>query len=75
MAVADFATKAIQRPHSNTRLPRFGPQYVLDALVWLVAILLVLVLRYDFDLSRIAWRRATTERFVDHSSNERGQYL
>lgn len=36
-------------------LVRFGSQYALDALAWIVALVLATLMRYDFALHRMAW--------------------
>jgi FlaA1/EpsC-like NDP-sugar epimerase len=55
MAVGDFATTRMQELHRSVPLVRFGTQYVFDAAAWVIALLLAETLRYEFNLTQIAW--------------------
>ncbi|MET3769743.1 dTDP-glucose 4,6-dehydratase [Marisediminicola sp. UYEF4] len=55
MALSDLAVGKMQALYENGPVSRFGTQYVLDALAWTVAILLAVLLRYDFALDQITW--------------------
>ncbi|MDJ0323902.1 nucleoside-diphosphate sugar epimerase/dehydratase [Cryobacterium sp. PH31-AA6] len=54
MAISDFATTRMQELHGSVPLVRFGTQYAFDAGAWGVALFVAEVLRYEFELQRIA---------------------
>jgi len=55
MAVNSFAYRTIVRVATNGPATRFGTQFAVDALAWAVAIVASNVLRFEFDLDKIAW--------------------
>src|SRR5680860_721038 len=55
MRVADGATSRIQALNRSTPVVRFGTQFGWDAMSWVVALVLAQVLRYDLQVSQIAW--------------------
>ncbi|MCU1546594.1 MAG: polysaccharide biosynthesis protein [Homoserinimonas sp.] len=55
MSLTDYAMKRMQALYSNGPLSRFGTQYLFDALAWAVALTLAQILRYEFDVTRVAW--------------------
>ena len=55
MVLTDLAVRKMQALYNNGPLSRFGTQYMLDALSWAVAIVLAVLLRYDFALDRVTW--------------------
>ena len=46
----------MQRLYSNGPISRFGTQYALDAIAWVLAIVLAAIFRWDFDFDSISWR-------------------
>ena len=55
MALGDFATRAMKQAYAKGKLSRFGTQYAFDAAAWVLALLLAILLRYDFRLDHIGW--------------------
>lgn len=58
MGIDDRARRAMQHSHSGSRPFHSSSQYLLDGASWTAAIGFALVLRYDFDLLAVSWRRA-----------------
>jgi FlaA1/EpsC-like NDP-sugar epimerase len=56
MSVAHFAVSAINKFRSRGPVVRFGTQYAIDATVWVGALVLAVLLRYDFDPTLVGWR-------------------
>ena len=55
MAVIDALARRMQAAYLGGPVSRFGTQYVIDALSWLVALVLARLLRVDFDLGNVPW--------------------
>ena len=54
--IGDIAASRMQRLYSNGPISRFGTQYALDAIAWVLAIVLAVIFRWDFDFDSISWR-------------------
>ncbi|MFC6354658.1 polysaccharide biosynthesis protein [Luethyella okanaganae] len=55
MALGDFATKRMVEIHGSVPPVRFGSQFVLDAMAWVVALVIAETLRYEFAVGLIAF--------------------
>jgi FlaA1/EpsC-like NDP-sugar epimerase len=53
---ADFAFSQIQKLRARSSAARFGTQFLIDAVAWVVALVFAQLLRYDFDTTLIGWR-------------------
>ena len=55
MALSDLASRATTRIQAIGSASRHGAQYAFDAGAWSFALLLAILLRFDFDFDRIHW--------------------
>jgi FlaA1/EpsC-like NDP-sugar epimerase len=53
---ADFAFTQIQKLRGRNATMRFGTQYLIDSVAWVIALVFAELLRYDFDPTPIGWR-------------------
>jgi FlaA1/EpsC-like NDP-sugar epimerase len=56
VTVSDIAFAQIQKLRARSAFTRFGIQYLIDAVAWIVALVFAEYLRYDLDASLIGWR-------------------
>ncbi|WP_232466245.1 nucleoside-diphosphate sugar epimerase/dehydratase [Diaminobutyricimonas sp. LJ205] len=55
MAVTDFATRRMQELYAAGPFSRFGTQFAVDGVSWALALVVAVVMRYEFDVVQVAW--------------------